>query len=106
MFRTMLRPEDREKELCDNLELYLRRAGGRSSSFPSIVAVGERAALPHAVPTDKKVEEGSMLLVDWGASGRFYKSDLTRVLSTRKISPKLEKVYTVVLTAQERAIKA
>jgi Xaa-Pro aminopeptidase len=43
--------------------------------------------------------------VDWGASGRFYKSDLTRVFATRKISPKLEKVYTLVLKAQARAIR-
>jgi Xaa-Pro aminopeptidase len=106
MFRAMIRPEDNEKALCDNLELYIRRAGGTGASFPSIVAVGDRAALPHAPPTDRRVEEAGLLLVDWGASGRFYKSDLTRVLATRKISPKLEKVYTVVLKAQERAIRA
>src|SRR5262249_42607332 len=46
------------------------------------------------------------VLVDWGASGRFYKSDLTRVLATRRISPKLEEVYRVVLTAQERAVRS
>ena len=106
MFSSMIRPEDSEKELCDNLELYIRRAGGRSTSFPSIVAVGERAALPHAPPTNRKVSEAGLLLVDWGASGPFYKSDLTRVLATRKISPKLERVYKVVFKAQERALRA
>jgi Xaa-Pro aminopeptidase len=106
MFVAMLRPEDREKDLADNLEYYIRRAGGRCASFPNIVAVGERAALPHAPPTAKRVEESRLLLVDWGASGRFYKSDLTRVLLTRKISPKLEKVYTVVANAQAKAIRA
>jgi Xaa-Pro aminopeptidase len=106
MFRAMLRPEDREKDLSDHLELYIRRAGGQCSSFPSIVAAGERAALPHAPPTDRRVGEAGLLLVDWGARGRFYQSDLTRVFATRRISPKLEKVYTVVLTAQERAIRA
>ena len=106
MFCPMLRPEDCEKELCDNLEMYIRRAGGQCASFPSIVAVGERAALPHAPPTDRRVSEAGLLLVDWGASGAFYKSDLTRVLATRKISPKLEKVYAVVLKAQERALRA
>lgn len=105
MFRKMLRPADREKDLSDSLELYIRRGGARGSSFPIIVAVGERAALPHATPTAKSVAEGEMLLVDWGASGRFYKSDLTRVLATRRISPKLEQVYTVVLKAQEQALR-
>jgi Xaa-Pro aminopeptidase len=104
VFRNLLRPDDREKELCDALEGFVRRTGARSTSFPSIVAVGERAALPHAPPTDKAVNEAELLLVDWGASGRFYKSDLTRTLATRTISPKLEEVYTVVLRAQEQAI--
>jgi Xaa-Pro aminopeptidase len=104
MFTAMLRPDDREKDLSDAMEMYVRRAGGLSTSFPTIVAAGERAALPHAPPTAKKAGDATLLLVDWGASGRFYKSDLTRVLATRKISPKLHKVYEVVLKAQERAI--
>jgi Xaa-Pro aminopeptidase len=106
MFCAMLRPEDCEKESCDNLEMYIRRAGGQCASFPSIVAVGERAALPHAPPTRRCVSEAGLLLVDWGASSAFYKSDLTRVLATRRISPKLEKVYAVVLKAQEHALRA
>jgi Xaa-Pro aminopeptidase len=106
MFRAMIRPTDTEKELCDALEGYIRRAGGTCSSFPPIIGVGERAALPHAPPTSKQVQEAGLLLVDWGACGRLYKSDLTRVLATRKISPKLEKVYAVVLKAQEQAIRA
>jgi Xaa-Pro aminopeptidase len=117
MFRAMLRPDDCEKDLSDALEMYVRRAGGRCTSFPSIVAVGERAALPHAPPTERTVGEGSLLLVDWGASGRFYKSDLTRVLATRKNllssrnarrdrgDTKLDKIYPVVLKAQEQAIR-
>jgi Xaa-Pro aminopeptidase len=106
VFRALLRPEDHEKDLHDAMEMYIRRAGGRCSSFPPIVAVGERAALPHAPPSSKAVKEGEMLLVDWGASGRFYKSDLTRVLAPRTISAKLEEVYGVVLRAQAAAIGA
>src|SRR5207248_870724 len=83
---TYIRPADTEKELCDNLELYVRRAGGWAASFPSIVAVGDRAALAHAPPTDRRVAEAGLLLIDWGASGRSYKSDLTRVLATHNIS--------------------
>jgi Xaa-Pro aminopeptidase len=118
MFRAMLRPDDCEKDLCDALEAYVRRAGGRGSSFPSIVAVGERAALPHAPPTDRTIGEADLVLVDWGASGAFYKSDLTRVLVTRKnllfsrparrekADAKLETIYNIVLEAQQRAIAA
>ena len=46
------------------------------------------------------------MLIDWGADGNLYKSDLTRILVTGKISPKLERVYRVVLNAQEQAIQA
>ena len=106
MFRAALRPEDREKDLHDAMESYVRRAGGRCTSFPTIAAVGPRAALPHAPPTQRTVAEADLLLVDWGASGPFYKSDLTRVLVTGRISPKLAKVYGVVLRAQEAALRA
>src|SRR5262249_53451312 len=63
MWRTMLRPDEREKDLGDALEFYIRRAGGHGSSFPPIVAVGERAALPHAPPTHKTIEEAALVLV-------------------------------------------
>lgn len=114
-FRALLRPEDSEKDLCDALEGYVRRAGGQGSSFPPIVAVGERAALPHAPPTGRVVGSGELLLVDWGATGpTSYRSDLTRILDTRTKSDfragasatKLEKVYAVVLRAQEAALRA
>jgi len=106
VFRALLRPDDREKDLHDALEHYIRRAGGKRSSFPPIVAVGDRAALPHAPPSSKMVCDGELLLVDWGASGTFYKSDLTRVLAVQGISPRLEEVYGVVLRAQTAAIRA
>ena len=116
-FRTQLRPEDTEKDLADTLEYSIRRAGATCGSFPSIVAVGPRAALPHAPPTGKRVHEAPVLLVDWGASGPFfYKSDLTRVLLTRNNSripnarrgfdAKIQAVYEVVLKAQRAALDA
>ncbi len=120
-FRALLRPEDREKDLADALDGFLRRAGAAGSSFPPIVAANDRAALPHCPPTDRAVGTGGLLLVDWGASGpRGYKSDLTRVLDTRKNlplpagqggsragdGPRLEEVYEVVLRARRRAIEA
>jgi Xaa-Pro aminopeptidase len=106
VFRASVRPEDTEKELCDAMEGYIRAAGGTCASFPPIVAVGERSALPHAPPTARTVGEASLVLVDWGASGRFYKSDLTRVLTSHTISTKLEAVYAVVTRAQTAAIRA
>jgi Xaa-Pro aminopeptidase len=108
MFLALLRPSDNEKELTDAMEGYIRRAGASHSSFHTIVAVGDHSALPHAPITDRRVEESPFLLLDWGAAGRFYKSDITRMVVTggEKVESKLEKLYTVVLTAQQRALAA
>lgn len=109
MFRAMLTPEDREKDLVDAMESYVRRAGGKSTAFPTIVAVGPRGALPHAPPTATRVCEAPSLLVDWGANGPFYKSDLTRVLFTHGgnangVDPKLRQMHAAARRAQLAAI--
>jgi Xaa-Pro aminopeptidase len=106
ILKATLRPELTEKQVAADLEHQMRLLGAKGCSFPPIVAVGDRAALPHARPTDKKIGEADFVLIDWGATAVHYKSDLTRVLVTGKISPKLERVYGVVLNAQRAAIAA
>ena len=108
----LIGPDDTEQELCDAVEGFLRKAGGKGSSFPPIIAAGPRAALPHAPPTGRRVGAEDLVLVDWGASGRFYKSDLTRVLDTRRNGAsrsddtKLAEVHRTVVAAQKAAIAA
>ena len=107
MFRAGLRGSDTEKDAADDLETFLRRCGATAASFASIVAVGPNAALPHHRPdASTRIDSGDFVLIDWGASGRPYKSDLTRMLLTGKVTAKLEKVYRSVLDAQARAIAA
>ena len=106
VLRSTLRPEMTEKEAADELEHQFRLFGAKDAAFPSIVAVGPRGALPHATPTRKRIGEDDFVLVDWGANEGLYRSDLTRVLVTGKISPRFERVYRVVLEAQTRAIAA
>ncbi len=62
--------------------------------------------LPHAPPTHRGMGESDFVLIDWGACERLYISDLTRLFVTGRISPKLERIYTVVRTAQRRAIES
>lgn len=96
-----------ELEVAANLEHQIRRFGGKGCSFDPIVAVGPHAALPHARPRTNRIEEAPFVLIDWGAvSSGGYMSDLTRILATAKISPKLERIYGVVLRAQQAAIAA
>jgi Xaa-Pro aminopeptidase len=115
MFTATLRETDTEKDMVDAVENYVRRAGARGTSFPPIVAVGERGALPHAPPTNKQLIEGSKILIDWGAD-LLYKSDITRTLRSpfitsptrrnkfERVGLNFEEVYQVVLNAQNAAI--
>jgi len=117
MFVATLREADTEKEMVDALEGYVRRAGARGTSFPPIIAVGERGALPHAPPTAKELGDGSKLLVDWGAD-LGYKSDLTRTLRSpfgtapsrrnkqERVGYDFDKLYAIVLAAQNAALAA
>lgn len=104
--RAGLRPDQTERELANELEYQIRLFGGEGCAFPPIVAAGPRAALPHARPGGGKIGEADFVLVDWGARVGGYLSDLTRVLATSRISPKLERIYRVVLKAQQHAIDA
>ena len=76
-------------------------SGPRRPRFPSIVAVGPAGgACRTPRRPSSRLGEADFVLIDWGANGRLYKSDLTRVLVTGRISPKLRRVYGVVLSAQ------
>jgi len=106
VIRASLSPVQTERQVGDELERQIRLFGGDGPAFPTIVAVGPRAALPHAHLGNARVGDAGMVLIDWGAQFRLYKSDLTRVLVTGKISAKLRRVYKVVLNAQAQAIAA
>ncbi|MGB6045935.1 MAG: Xaa-Pro peptidase family protein [Pirellulales bacterium] len=107
VIRSSLRGEQTELTVAHEIENQIRSFGGSGVSFPPIVAAGARAALPHASATSETIGRAGFVLIDWGATEPGgYKSDLTRVLVTGKISPKIERIYRVVLKAQQRAIAA
>jgi Xaa-Pro aminopeptidase len=115
LFAAAVRATDTEKEMVDAMEGYVRRAGARCAAFSPIIAVAERGALPHAPPSSRRLNEGSQLLVDWGAD-LLYKSDLTRTLKTPRFAAKghasssgdydFDELYEVVLRAQNAAMQA
>jgi Xaa-Pro aminopeptidase len=105
--RAGLRSSDTEKDVADEVEAVLRRTGAQGSSFPPIVAVGANAALPHYRPgVEVRIGDAEFVLIDWGADRGGYKSDLTRLVVTGKVSTKFINVYRSVLAAQQRAIEA
>jgi Xaa-Pro aminopeptidase len=106
VIRASMQPGMTEKQICDALEHQFRVFGAKGAAFPSIVAVGAKAALPHATPGEQIFGENDAVLFDWGAKEGLYNSDLTRTLVTGKIPPKYAKVYKTVLDAQRKGIEA
>lgn len=95
---------DSEKNLADRLDAAIRAMGGDGAAFQTIVAAGERAALPHARPTARLCGASPVLLIDWGVRRNLYNSDLTRTLHVGRPTSRFAKVYSTVLRAQAAAI--
>lgn len=102
--RAKLLPQTTEKQIADELDHQIRLFGGSGCCFEPIVGVGPNGALPHYRAADARIEQSPFVLIDWGARVGQYISDLTRVLVTGRIPPKLERLYGVVLKAQQAAI--
>jgi Xaa-Pro aminopeptidase len=92
-----------EKEIAWRLHELLHAHGAEELSFESIVASGPNGALPHARPTDRIVDRGTLVTVDWGARVEGYCSDCTRTVSTGGLPGPLREAYDVCLEAQKRA---
>jgi Xaa-Pro dipeptidase len=90
-----------EKQIAGMLTQKLLDAGADAVSFSPIVASGPNSAIPHAVPTDRQIQEGDLLLFDWGALVNGYASDLTRTFAVGEIEPELREIYEVVRLANE-----
>ncbi len=107
LMRSSLVVDQTERQAAHDLEHGMRRFGALRAAFEPIIAVGDRAALPHYRAGLRRFDEAGFALVDWGAvSSGGYHSDLTRLLVTSKLPPKLHHVYGVVLKAQQAGIAA
>lgn len=104
--RSALQATYSEKEVADRIDAEVRRFSAQDSAFETIVAVGDRAALPHARPGNRRLATSPLVLIDWGARRDHYHSDLTRTLFLGKPTAKFARVYDVVRKAQQAAIDA
>jgi Xaa-Pro aminopeptidase len=98
-------PGIRERDVAAEMEYIGRGLGFDGMAFPPIVAFGPRGSLPHARVTNRRMQAGDAVLIDWGVRGDGYVSDLTRVFFHHKIPRRFERIYRVVLAAQRRAIR-
>ncbi len=94
-----------EKQIMLDMEFYMRSLGADGVSFDFIVVSGKNSSLPHGVPTDKKIEQGDFVTMDFGALYKGYCSDMTRTVAVGSVSPDQQKIYDTVLKAQTEAIK-
>lgn len=100
-----IQPGVAEIDIANELEFFMRRSGATSSSFDMIVASGWRSALPHGVASEKLIEPGEFVTLDFGALHKGYVSDLTRTVAVGEPSEQLKEIYDVVLQAQLLAMK-
>jgi len=97
-------PKMLERETALGLEFNIRQNGSRKVPFDIIVASGPRAALPHGIASDKEMEEGETVVIDFGAEAYGYQSDLTRSGVLGEPTRKQSEIYDIVFEAQSRAI--
>ncbi|MBT2571636.1 aminopeptidase P family protein [Planococcus sp. ISL-110] len=100
-----IRPGLTELEVSNELEFFMRKQGATSSSFDTIVASGLRSALPHGVATDKVIEKGDMITLDYGALYNGYISDITRTVAVGEPSAQMKRIYDIVLKAQQMGVE-
>lgn len=94
-----------EREIGAEIVYRHLRRGASKMSFDPIVASGPNSALPHARPTDRLIQAGDMVVLDFGCVVDGYASDMTRTIAIGQVEPEARSVYEVVLAAQEAALR-
>ncbi len=100
-----IRPGISELDLALELEFFLRKNGSEGLAFSIIAASGKNGSLPHAEPSDKKLEKGEFITFDFGSKIGGYCSDMTRTVSLGEPDDQLREIYEVTLQAQLNALK-
>lgn len=89
-----------EKEVALELDHYMLSHGADGLSFETIALSGANTSKPHGVPTDKKIEHGDFVTMDYGAVVNGYHSDMTRTVAVGAASDEQKKIYKIVFEAQ------
>ena len=95
-----------ERQIALELNRLMFDYGAEDLSFETIALAGANTSMPHGVPSDKKVQRGEFVLMDYGAVYNGYHSDMTRTVCVGEPDEEMRKVYNIVLEAQTAAINA
>ncbi|MCQ6559817.1 M24 family metallopeptidase [Paenibacillus mendelii] len=101
-----VKPGVSELDLVAELDYRMKKLGADCPSFDTMVLAGEKSALPHGIPGDRKVQSGELLLFDLGVYVDGYASDITRTFAVGDVNDKLKEIYETVLSANLKAIEA
>lgn len=95
-----------EKEIQIGLDFEMLKLGSEKNAFDTIACAGANGSLPHAVPSDHRVESGELLTLDFGATTDGYLSDMTRTIGFGQVGGELRRIYQAVLDAQMMCLDA
>ena len=104
--RHRLSEQPTEQELALELDTAIRRLGAAGNSFETIVGSGPNGAKPHARPGGRRIRDGDLVVIDFGALVDGYCSDMTRTVQVGDPSPTQARMYEVVLEAQQAGVDA
>ena len=94
-----------ESAIAADIDWRIRHAGFSKTAFDTIVAAGPNSALPHAVPTERVLAPGDLVLLDFGGVYGGYCVDLTRTVGLGPVSDECKRLYTAVHDAHAAAVK-
>ncbi len=99
----IIRPGVSERDIGIELEYFIVKHGSANVSFNTVVASGERGALPHGVASQKKIEKGEVITCDFGPVFHGYCADITRTVGLGEVNGKIIEIYRIVQEAQKAA---
>lgn len=99
-----IKPGITETEIALELEFFMKRQGASRLSFDTIAASGPNSSMPHAQVTNRRVEKGDFVTMDFGCVYQGYCSDMTRTVAVGTPTEEMKKVYQIVLDANLRAM--
>ena len=100
-----IKPGMTEKQIADEIEDYYKQRT-EGISFDTIVASGENTSKPHAVPTNRKIQEKDIITIDMGCKVNGYCSDMTRTIFVGEVPEEIKPVYDLVLKNQIQTLEA
>ncbi len=101
-----IKPDVMERDIALEIEFFMKKQGAEGLSFDTIAISGARTSLPHGVPTDKKIEKGDFVTMDFGCVFEGYCSDMTRTIVVGKATAEQKKIYSIVKEAQQIGLDA